>query len=254
MKNFLKIEYLRRRTLKNSEDKNILSEDIIFFSYDNCIECHKVINIFRQCKDLEKIKKDDKWIRCTCKQQNILKLNFRFGIELFNNDITNESSSKKESVLLYNPKSLIENLLKIGYNEKKIDVENFKTKYKIEFWNLIWYFKLLNLDITFMLPYTKITESTLSIIENNKYISFQYTDNLNINNNDEILFNIKLNEDTLNNSLEIFKGKNIIFDKNELNIQKVFSFEILPFVGMINNNLSDNYNSNSIPITLSYNF
>ena len=140
-------EYLRRRTLKNSEDKNILSEDIIFFSYDTCIECHKVINIFRQCKDLEKIKKDDKWIRCTCKQQNILKLNFRFGIELFNNDITNESSSKKESVLLYNPKSLIENLLKIGYNEKKIDVENFKTKYKIEFWNLIWYFKLLNLDI-----------------------------------------------------------------------------------------------------------
>ena len=53
--------------------------------------------------------------------------------------------------------------------------------------------------------------------------------------------------------MEIFKGKNIIFDKNELNIQKVFSFEILPFIGMINNNLSDNYNSNSIPITLSYN-
>ena len=105
-----------------------------------------------------------------------------------------------------------------------------------------------------MLPYTKITESTLSIMDNNKYISFQYTDNLNINNNDEKLLNIKLNEDNLNNTLEIFKGKNIIFDKNELSIQKVFSFEILPFIGMINNTLSDNYNSNSIPITLSYNF
>ena len=104
-----------------------------------------------------------------------------------------------------------------------------------------------------MLPYAKITESTLSLLKIiNNFFSIYY--NLNINNNDEILINIKLNEDTLNNSLEIFKGKNIIFDKNELNIQKVFSFEILPFVGMINNNLSDNYNSNSIPITLSYNF
>ena len=148
----------------------------------------------------------------------------------------------------------MENLLKIGFNEEKIDVENFKNKHKIEFWNLIWYFKLLNLDINFMLPYTKITESTLSIMDNNKYISFQYTDNLNINNNDEKLLNIKLNEDNLNNTLEIFKGKNIIFDKNELSIQKVFNFEILPFIGMINNTLSDNYNSNSIPITLSYNF
>ena len=35
---------------------------------------------------------------------------------------------------------------------------------------------------------------------------------------------------------------------------KFFCFEILPFIGMINNTLSDNYNSNSIPITLSYNF
>ena len=253
MKNFLKIEYLRRRTLKNSEDKNILSEDVIFFAYDTCIECQKIINIFRQCKDLEKIKKDDKWIRCSCQQQNILKLNFRFGIELFNNDITKESSSKKESVLLYNPKSLVENLLKIGYNEKKLILKILKLNIKLNFWNLIWYFKLLNLDITFMLPYTKITESTLSIIENNKYISFQYTDNLNINNNDEILFNIKLNEDTLNNSLEIFKGKNIIFDKNELNIQKVFSFEILPFIGMMGSSTLSN-NQNSIPITLSYNF
>ena len=94
-----------------------------------------------------------------------------------------------------------------------------KLNIKLNFWNLIWYFKLLNLDINFMLPYTKITESTLSIMDNNKYISFQYTDNLNINNNDEKLLNIKLNEDNLNNTLEIFKGKNIIFDKNELSIQ-----------------------------------
>ena len=81
-----------------------------------------------------------------------------------------------------------------------------------------------------MLPYTKITESTLSIIENNKYISFQYTDNLNINNNDEKLLNIKLNEDNLNNTLEIFKGKNIIFDKNELSIQ---NFLVLKFYHLL---------------------
>ena len=96
-----------------------------------------------------------------------------------------------------------------------------------------------------MLPYTKITESTLSLMDNNKYISFQYTDNLNIDVNDEKILNIKLNEDNLNNSLEILKGNNMIFDKNELSVQKVFSFEILPFIGMINNTLSDNYNSNS---------
>ena len=36
-----------------------------------------------------------------------------------------------------------------------------------------------------MLPYAKITESTLSLMDNNKYISFQYTDNLNIDDNDE---------------------------------------------------------------------
>ena len=249
-----KEDYLRKRTMKNSDDENILSEDVIFFAYDTCIECQKIINIFKQCKDLEKFKKDDKWIKCSCQKQNILKLNFRFGIELFNNDITNESSSKKESVLLYNPKALMENLLKIGFNEKKIDVENFKNKHKIEFWNLIWYFKLLNLDITFMLPYSKITESTLTTeIENNKYISFQYKDNLNNNNNEEEkLLDIKLTEDYSNTTLEIFEGKNIIFDKNELSIQKVFNFEILPFIGMINS-LNVSEHNNSIPITYNYN-
>ena len=148
----------------------------------------------------------------------------------------------------------MENLLKIGFNEKKIDVENFKNKHKIEFWNLIWYFKLLNLDITFMLPYSKITESTLTTeIENNKYISFQYKDNLNNNNNEEEkLLDIKLTEDYSNTTLEIFEGKNIIFDKNELSIQKVFNFEILPFIGMINS-LNVSEHNNSIPITYNYN-
>ena len=105
-----------------------------------------------------------------------------------------------------------------------------------------------------MLPYSKITESTLTTeIENNKYISFQYKDNLNNNNNEEEkLLDIILTEDYSNTTLEIFEGKNIIFDKNELSIQKVFNFEILPFIGMINS-LNVSEHNNSIPITYNYN-
>jgi hypothetical protein len=55
--------------------------------------------------------------RYTSQQQNILKLTFRLYIELFNNDIIDESSLKKEIILLNYPKSLIVNLF--YYKEKK---------------------------------------------------------------------------------------------------------------------------------------
>lgn len=55
--------------------------------------------------------------RYTSQRQNILKLTFRLYIELFNNDIIDESSLKKEIILLNYPKSLIVNLF--YYKEKK---------------------------------------------------------------------------------------------------------------------------------------
>ena len=55
--------------------------------------------------------------RYTSQRQNILKLTFRLYIELFNIDIIDESSLKKEIILLNYPKSLIVNLF--YYKEKK---------------------------------------------------------------------------------------------------------------------------------------
>ena len=38
-------------------------------------------------------------------------------------------------------------------NGNNFDVNNFRLNYPEEFWNSIWYFKLKELDISFMLPY-----------------------------------------------------------------------------------------------------
>jgi DNA-directed RNA polymerase subunit RPC12/RpoP len=219
-----KIESFKERTLKNKTDENILSEDVIFYAYDKCIDCQKLINLYDVSKDFENMQKEEKWIKCpSCGKNTLLHLNFQFGVELFNNEITELSSSKKLKVVLNSPKFLKDSIYKLSLKNEKFDVENFKELYETYFWNAIWYFKLVNIDINFMLPYlNNISINYNNIINEDKYVTLSTIESLKEYKKE----NKKLNIDN------IFKSKNLIFDENELEIENIY-FEIIPKIGLI---------------------
>ena len=219
-----KIESFKERTLKNKSDENILSEDVIFNAYDKCIDCQKLINLYEVSKDFENMQKEEKWIKCpSCGKNTLLHLNFQFGVELFNNEITEISSSKKLKVVLNSPKYLKDNTYKLSLKNEKFDVNNFKNLYETYFWNAIWYFKIVNIDINFMLPYlNNISINYNNIINEDKYVTLSTVESLK----DFKKENKKLNIEN------IFKSKNLIFDENELEIENIY-FDIIPKIGLI---------------------
>ena len=83
------------------------------------------------------------------------KLTVKFGKEVnFNGDLK-YNTSVSDCVILFSPLSLKEN-----YNNSivktygtKLNVDDLILKYNTLFWNSFWYFKMINLDLDFMLPY-----------------------------------------------------------------------------------------------------
>lgn len=234
----------RKRTLKDKYDSNVLSEDVTFYAYDQCIDCQKNFNLYDQSKKLEEIPYDEFWLNCpNCNNNNILlKLNFRFGVELFNSDITNESSSHKDDVILYSPKTLKDRLMKMALSlEGDFNVEEFKYKYKVFFWNFVWYFKIVNIDISFMLPYVnspkEIKSDTSDIIffseikekQNDKSSSDQKL--IPDSSNDPLLSQIQTQK--TNKLMKMNTLTNLLYSQKELIKQPVYDFEVIPYVGVI---------------------
>ena len=239
-----KIESFKERTLKNKTDENILSEDVIFYAYDKCIDCQKLINLYDVSKDFENMQKEEKWIKCpSCGKNTLLHLNFQFGVELFNNEITELSSSKKLKVVLNSPKFLKDSIYKLYLKNEKFDVENFKELYETYFWNAIWYFKLVNIDINFMLPYlNNISINYNNIINEDKYVTLSTIESLKEYKKENKKLNIE----------NIFKSKNSIFDENELEIENIY-FEIIPKIGLITLNTFLQLKNVSITADVFYN-
>ena len=150
-------KFLMERTLKDVNDMTrVVSQHVEFNPHEMCIECKKVINLYQQSINLDDIPLDEQWVKCVNCNKNILaKVNVQFGIELFNEDVSIESSAVKESVLLYSPKMLNEKLIKVikAYDGVEFPINEFKIRHKIIYWNLLWYFKIMNIDISIMLPY-----------------------------------------------------------------------------------------------------
>ena len=147
----------KKRTLKSKYYKNILFEDVIFYAFDTCIYCQKVINLYKKCINLNEINRDIMWIKCeNCGQYSLVKFCIQFGKEVNKNGNIKFNTCKYDSVVLFSPYSLKMNYKSLlndyGIN---VDLEELIYKYNNVFWNSIWYFKLYNLDCEFMLPYDK---------------------------------------------------------------------------------------------------
>ena len=198
-------------------------------------------------------------------------LEINHGVELFNS--SEKITSDFVIVPLMSPSTIKSELLRLAKSledeQKKFDVENFKSNNKILFWNLVWYLPLNCMDISFMLPYMKVIDSNENQNLENLH-SFIVTRNkpekdINI---EKIVQQPDLNVDILycinRNSL---KGQNInendIKDKlfnnqikyryehYDLITQKIFKFQIHPKKGFISymsfNNYTDNIGYNEYP-------
>ena len=114
----------RLRTLKNlSIDENIMSDDVEFVAYSECKYCKNVINLAELCSNLSftKFRTDKKTgvdkIKCpnktkdnkNCDRHSEQKLSFQFGVELFNQDIEDQSTCSYLYVPLLSPTSIKKN-------------------------------------------------------------------------------------------------------------------------------------------------
>ena len=275
----------RSRTLKLKDiDDNILSEDLFFYAYGYCKYCNDHLNLKNLCSDLSQLKtkseKGKDFFKCPNKHTNTnkeyiqLKLNFSFGVELFNLKLQRNktsSTSKNYVIELLSPSTIKKKLLKIvkELGDNKFNVEMFKKNYKEIFWNLVWFFEINDMDVSFMLPYceesSEITNDTQSenikksvIVKNRKDKDIdiekmvKYRD-LKVS----IIFYGKA--ETLNDKIDKDEIKNNIFTDykqqylmSDLTIQKIYQLYISDKTGMVSymgfDTFSDNIGYNEYPV------
>ena len=226
----------RTRSVKLPDiDDDILGEEILFDAFGTCLDCKSDINLEKICidlsnKELDKINR----FKCKCSNSCLQKLNFKIGIELYNQIITKNSSSLKEGIILYCPTTLKKKLLTLSniHANIRFDVEKFRINYPDEFWNSVWYFELKGIDISFMLPYIKpikieILSGTNKI---NNYIEFITEDEPSQSKKDPIKINLYKNP---NNKFEKIKKKVNVFNDEILFIQHVYQISFINIIGMI---------------------
>ena len=145
----------KKRTFKSKYYKNILSEDIIFYAFDTCIYCQKIINLQSKSRHFEEMNREIMWVKCpNCNEYCLTKLCIQFGKEINKTGKMKYNTCKYYNVVLFSPYSLKMNY-KILLRDCgiKLDVEELMFNYSNIFWNTLWYFKLNNLEYDFMLPY-----------------------------------------------------------------------------------------------------
>ena len=234
-RNMQNIKFRKRSIKLPGVDDYILGEEIFFDVFGVCLNCNKNINLERICEELSPmdIDKNNNRFKCRCGDWNLQKLNFKIGTELYNPNITNNHSRRKEGVILYSPTNLKKKLMQIliSLKDKKFDIDNFRKKYPEEFWNSVWYFKLKEIDISFMLPYLKSVYIKKTEIKNNikNCLKFVFEQE---KNSKPFKFN---NDETKSPNINIIKISKIVkkFNSDILHIQKVYQIAIFQIVGML---------------------
>ena len=245
-------------------------------------------------EDIKKKIETEDHFKCPYKHQkegdseySRFKLKLNHGIELFNLKMKNNEdyTSKSFLTLLMSPSTMKNELLKLSKkleeDNEKFDVENFKYNNKRLFWNLVWFFELNDMDVSFMLPYSGEVqdEKALDLELLKEFIDRRYKPEKEINlekivknkdlnldfllcSNRDSFLGQNINEDEIKNNL--FKKNKIRYEKYDLVIQKIFRFHLSDKKGMISylslNVYSENLGYNDYPtqfkeapeITLSY--
>jgi hypothetical protein len=241
----------RTRTLRiPGIDKDILGEEVQFDAYGICLDCKGVVNLEKICTELtsKEIDKENRF-KCSCKYNNnwcIQKINFRIGTELYNTTISlNNSSSRSQGIMLFNPSTLKKNLLEIArmHHDTYFKVEEFRINYPNEFWNSMWYFELKNIDVSFMMPYIKPNIIKMKTENDNKNTCFKivFLDN---KSNTKKYYPNPSNFKNPNNKIQIVNQKEKIFDSKYLYKQNACQFSIINILGMIMYKSSDEYTEN----------
>ena len=238
----------RKRSIKlPGLDDNILGEEIFFDVFGVCLSCkNNSINLEKICEELSpnELNKNNNRFKCKCGDWNIQKLNFKIGTELYNKNLTSNHSSLKEGVILYSPTNLKKKLLNIlsSSNEKKFELNNFRMKYPEEFWNSVWYFKLKEIDISFMLPYT--SPVYLCKYGNEKNLSNFAKFSMEEQRESRIF--TMVNNEIKNPNIKIRKlhYQYIKFNHDILCKQNVYQIAIFKIVGMIVYKIPDSYRGN----------
>ena len=159
LKNDYRKEGFRNRTFKSKYYGNILTEDIIFFAFDGCmdIDCQKeIIDLEYASMNFKAMDRELTWSKCPkCGTPILPKLSVQFGKEINKIGKMKENTCKLDSVVLFSPLDLKNNYNSVALRaySVKLDVEDLLLKYNNIFWNSLWYFKLKHLEYDFMLPY-----------------------------------------------------------------------------------------------------
>ena len=231
------INIIKKRIIISLEDHLKLDAKLNFISEFSCIECGEKINLFNICQTFDNVKNDILWIPCTCGEYNLPKIIVQLGNELSSDDKT----SSINEIVLHSPYNLKINIKYAVMNNygTKLNVLDFKMKFKALFWDFIWYCIVNNLDYTMILPY-------LEDIQELRRINYRNISNETL----EIIFENKLYK---HNMKSIFQIPNSFYEKyinsekknnNENNvIEKIASFEfnriIKPNIKLRNINLNE---------------
>ena len=144
------------RTFKSKYLGNILTDKIKFYNYDLCIHCQKDINLELLCLNYKNMSREYIWGKCPfCNEHILPKITIQYGTEINKSGKLKFNTSRIDCIILFSPY-----FLKINTHNSlnkqfgiKLDVDQLMTKYNIIFWNLIWYFRLYQLEFDFISPY-----------------------------------------------------------------------------------------------------
>ena len=212
LKNDYKKEGFRKRTFKSKYYGNILTEDIIFYAFDSCMdmECQKDIDLEYVSMNFKEMDRELTWTKCPkCNNPILPKLSVQFGREINKIGKMKQNTCKLDSVVLFSPFYLKNNYNSVALRAYgvKLDVEDLLLKYNNIFWNSLWYFKLKHLEYDFMLPYEEEIEKEVDDYldisigddeekEIKKYNKDKYIRNFEIDSfkSDKFEFNIDMNK------------------------------------------------------------
>ena len=158
LKNIYDNKNFRKRSFKSKYYGNILSNDIIFFAFDSCMDCQQDIDLESISLNFKAMDRELSWTKCpnpNCGIPILPKISVQFGREINKTGKMKQNTCKLDNIVLFSPFFLKDNYNSVALRAcgVKLDVEDLMLKYNNIFWNSLWYFKLKHLEFDFMLPY-----------------------------------------------------------------------------------------------------